>query len=229
MAAPGVPRGTRAETATQLRLRARAAGYLGLVVDTRAEYAKLTSLYLPIGLGVFALVVIVFAAFVWRYRAGRDAPTGGPSEHMAIEGAWVAAIAITLVVLVVATFRVENRVDAVAAKPALTVHVVAAKWVWRFQYPDGRTSRDELVVPSGRTIRFDAVSLDVLHDFWISALRFQRQVWPDHHERFDLVFPHPGEYSGQCAWFCGLYHDDMRFTVRALGASAFARWEAAQR
>ncbi|UGS38369.1 cytochrome c oxidase subunit II [Capillimicrobium parvum] len=192
------------------------------MVDTREQYGGLASLYLPIAIAIFVLVVVVFAVFLWRFRRERE--PSRTSEHMTLELVWVGIVAAIVVVLVIATFRVESRVDAVAPRPALAVHVEAAKWNWRFTYPDGRTREAELVVPAGRTIRFDAVSLDVLHDFWVPDLRFQRQVWPDHTERFDLVFPHPGRYQGVCAWFCGLRHQNMHFTVRAVDQAAFDRF-----
>jgi cytochrome c oxidase subunit 2 len=200
-------------------------GRLPPVVDTRHEYGRLADLYLVIGGVVFALVVAVFFLFLWRYRAGRRDTVDERAQHMPAEATWIAVVAVVVVVLLVATYQVEDRVDAVASNPALAVHVTAAKWDWTFRYADGRRLRGQLVVPAGRTIRFDAVSLDVLHDFWVPGVRFQRQVWPDHVERFDLVFAHPGRYQGLCAWFCGLYHQNMRFTVRALDPGAFARWQ----
>jgi cytochrome c oxidase subunit 2 len=194
------------------------------VTSTRHEYDSLAGLYLPIALAVFAVVVTAFAVCLWRYRASaRDAP-GERSEGNLAEGSWIALVAAIVVVLLVATLRTESRVDAHADDPALTVHVTAAKWEWRFSYASGPTLRDELVVPAGRSIDFDARSLDVLHDFWIPDLRFQRQVWPRHDERFSLVFEHPGTYQGLCAWFCGLRHQNMHFTVRALDADAYAAW-----
>jgi cytochrome c oxidase subunit 2 len=194
------------------------------VVDTHHEYSHLADLYLPIALVVFGLVVGVFAAILWRFRAGRQQRPSERTEHRPLEWTWIAVLAVIVVVLLVATFRVESRVDAVARDPALVVRVIAAKWSWRFEQPGSIATRGELVVPAGRTIRFDATSVDVLHDFWLPDLRFQRQVWPDHRERFDLVFPRPGRYQGLCAWFCGLYHQNMRFVVRALTPDAFERW-----
>ena len=46
-----------------------------------------------------------------------------------------------------------------------------------------------------RYLRFTGRSQDVLHDFWIPDLKFQRQVWPDHDERWGLVFPREGRFG----------------------------------
>jgi cytochrome c oxidase subunit 2 len=204
----------------------RCVGQPGAVVSTRHQYDHLASLYLPIGLGVFALVVVAFLACLWRYRAGARPAASQRSEARLAEGAWIAVVAAVVGVLLIATLRVESRVDARSATPALAVEVTAAKWDWRFAYAGGTALQGEVVVPAGRTVRFAARSVDVLHDFWIPDVRFQRQVWPQHVERFDLVFPHAGTYQGLCAWFCGLHHQNMHFTVRALAPDAYAAWAA---
>jgi cytochrome c oxidase subunit 2 len=196
------------------------------VSGTRHEYDDLASLYLPIALVVFGLVVAAFVFCLWRYRAGRNGTTSDRSEGNLAEGTFIAVVAVIVVVLLVATLRTESRVDARAAAPALSVQVVAAKWNWQFAYAGGTRLRGEVVVPVGRTVRFAARSVDVLHDFWVPDVRFQRQVWPKHVERFDLVFDHAGTYQGLCAWFCGLHHQNMNFTVRALDAGAYAAWAA---
>jgi cytochrome c oxidase subunit 2 len=194
------------------------------MTDTREQFDRLASLYLPIGLAVFVLVVGVFAVFLWRYRF--NASPDPRRQSVKAEVAWIAVLAVIVAVLVAATFHVQSRVDALAGstRPAVQIGVVAAKWDWTFDYANGATTRDVVVVPAGRPVGFSAVSIDVLHDFWVPDLRFQRQVWPDHRERFTLVFPHAGRYQGLCAWFCGLNHKDMRFEVRALAPPAFERW-----
>jgi cytochrome c oxidase subunit 2 len=195
-------------------------------VNTRHQYDALASLYLPIALVVFVLVVTVFAVFLRRFRAGARSQASDEAQNMRAESAWIALVAVIVVVLLVATLRTEMRIDAVADAPAVGVTVTAAKWDWRFTYSDGTTLRNEVFVPAGRTIRFDARSLDVVHSFWIPDRRFQRQVWPEHVEHFDLVFDHPGTYQGVCAMFCGLRHQNMHFVVRALDARAYADWAA---
>jgi len=195
------------------------------VADTRDQYADLARLYLPIAIAVFGVIALAVVAFLARYRSGRPGAPSTKHEHNALEIGYVVVLAAIAAGLVVATFHSESKEDALAAKPAVRVDVTAAKWRWSFAYPSlGVPSRPALVVPAGRTVRFSGRSLDVIHDFWVPDVRFQRQVFPDHVERWDLVFPHPGSYQGLCAWFCGLGHQDMRFEVRALAPAAFEAW-----
>ena len=49
-----------------------------------------------------------------------------------------------------------------------------------------------LVVPVGRPVLFSLRSADVLHSFFIPAMRFKRYAYPDSTNRFVLTFPHDG-------------------------------------
>lgn len=202
------------------------------LVDTRSQYASLEGLYYPIALVVIVAVfgLTLFALIHFRRREGRAPSTR--SDAPLLEGSYVVGLVVIVVVLVVATFTTEGRVDAVAARPALRVNVTASDWRWRFDYPTQHVSElpgpmgvTDLVVPVGQTVEFDMTSLDVIHAFWIPDRRFQREAFPDRTTRFDLVFDHPGaQLAAQCNEFCGLGHSDMRFVVRTLTAVDFARW-----
>jgi cytochrome c oxidase subunit 2 len=153
---------------------------------------------------------------------------------------------VVAAVLIAITFARQDRVDdltpaAARAPDAVRVDVIGAQWQWRFRYPAQRPGQrvveqtapegtpPELVVPVGRKVLFTGRSQDVLHSFWIPDLKFQRQIWPDHTERWGLVFPRPGRFVGICAWFCGLYHQNMHFVAVAVPAADFDRWLARRR
>jgi cytochrome c oxidase subunit 2 len=193
--------------------------------NTRSLYDDLAGLYLPVAV---AVLVVVFgataAALLGARRRRRDgrAPSERSGAPLA-ESLYVVALVAVSVLLVAAAFRTQSRVDAATARPGVPVAVTAAKWRWRFDYGGGRASYGVLVVPAGRAVRFTARSVDVLHDFWVPDVRFQRQVWPDTTTAWTLTFP-AGVHEGVCAWFCGLRHDAMRFEVRALPPARFAAW-----
>ena len=189
-----------------------------------------------IGVAVFALVALTLFWFLFRYRARRPGAPGVRHEHTVLESVYAVALVAITAFLLFKSFRAETRIDRLStAAPALRIGVTAAQWNWRFAYPGGPqvvTSADaprEVVLPVGRRILFRGSSQDVLHDFWIPDLRFQRQVWPDHTETWGLVFPKPGRYQGVCAWFCGLDHDRMDFVVRAVPPVRYEAWLRAAR
>ena len=91
------------------------------------------------------------------------------------------------------TAVIQTNVNKLSANPDVTVEVVAFKWNWQFNYqtaPDaGRRTTvatttgtsdyiPVLVVPTGKTIRFEEHSKDVIHSFWVPELLFKRDVFP---------------------------------------------------
>jgi cytochrome c oxidase subunit 2 len=210
------------------------------VVDTRHEYDQVVSLYLPIAVGVVVVIVGLVIAFALRYRA-RPGEERRPSRlHSApkTEAAYVLALSAIAALLLWRTFTVEARVDHGASGAPVRVDVTAAKWHWRFDYPQyGITQRGTdrsqptLVVPAGTRIGFTLRSVDVIHAFWIPSTRFKRDATPGLKTTFSMTFPHPGftRDGGECSEYCGLNHALMRFEVRVLPRAAFARWAAARR
>jgi cytochrome c oxidase subunit 2 len=215
------------------------------VVRTRNEFTDVWQVYLPIAAGVFLIVLLTLALFLWRYRQRRDPgrePGRKVEAHLA-EGGYAVLLVLVVGFLVSLTYWHENRIDgyndstaSAAAGDSVRVDVTAARWTWRFDYPGtgvtqvppGPGRPTQVGVPAGTRIRFAGHSQDVLHDFWVPDVRFQRQVWPQHVEHWSLVFP-PGRHLGVCAWFCGLYHESMRFVVIAVPRPRFDRWLASRR
>jgi cytochrome c oxidase subunit 2 len=205
------------------------------LIYTREVYDHLYDVYAPIGVGVFVVVVAAMAFAVLRYR--RRAPAGAARwhEHNRTEAAYALLLACVVAFLLYLTYSAEHKVDTVSAqeRPSLIVDVVASKWEWTFSYPayaitarSGAVGSQPLVVPTGEAIRFKLSSLDVIHSFWIPALRFKRAAFPEHTQNVTLAFANAGVYQAQCAEFCGLRHAEMIFTVHAVSPRAFTAWAA---
>jgi cytochrome c oxidase subunit 2 len=221
---------------------------IAVASDTRSNYDSLATIYLWVGGVVFAIVAGTILWMVIHYRAGRDPErlASRKVDAQLTEAFYVSGLAIVAAVLIALTFHHQDQVDdltpAAAKDPnTLRVDVIGAQWQWRFRYPAQRAGQrvveqtapegtpPELIVPVGRRVLFTGRSQDVLHDFWIPDLKFQRQIWPDHTERWALVFPREGRFVGICAWFCGLYHQNMHFVAYAMPPAAFDRWLARER
>jgi cytochrome c oxidase subunit 2 len=199
--------------------------------DSSSQFGDLFSVYEWLTIAVAAIVVgfVLFALVRYRRRDGAY-PRGKDKNTLAesIYALVLAAIAITLVTL---TFRTEDKTDAVASTGGVRVDIVAFQWQWQFTYPEsgkqvlGTTKRvPTLVVPVDTVVRFDGVSRDVIHSFWVPAARFKRDEFPKRHTQFDLSFDRVGTYIGRCAEFCGLRHTNMDFFVRVVPREAFDRW-----
>jgi cytochrome c oxidase subunit 2 len=232
--APNYPALTPA-TRERPRVLEHGSGNVVRVSPTRSIYEDNASLYVVVG-GLVLVLVFGFTALALlrarRRSPGDPVPAQGKADKNALEASYVVLLCLVTAGLVTASFIFFDRlrtataattVSANAAHP-LRVDVDAAKWRWRFVYPRaGVSSIAQLVVPADRPVRFVARSADVLHDFWVPAARFQKQVWPDRSTTWTLKFTR-GTYDGVCAWFCGLQHDRMRFTVRAVPEAQFRSW-----
>jgi cytochrome c oxidase subunit 2 len=188
---------------------------------------------------VAALVVagIVYALIIWslvRYHRRRGTDDTLPRqfrEHRAMEIVYTAIPILIVIALFAATAVTERRVTALAARPAVTVHVQGFAWGWRFAY-EGTSIQvvsapgrpPELVIPIGEPVRIVLTSNDVIHSFFVPDFLFKRDAIPGHPTQFDLTAREPGVFAGRCAEFCGLNHAFMGFTVRAVTAAEYRAW-----
>ena len=193
--------------------------------------------YVVVASAVFGIVMLVLIFAVIRYRAGRPHEASQKSEHNraeAIYGAALVVIAATLAVYV-GTANASER--APLGRPTLHVTIVAFQWCWDFDYVhDGVKVRGDcsqryptLVVPTHEIIEFSLISRDVIHEWWLPEARWKEEAFPDHYNNFQLRFSITGRWQGRCDEFCGLYHDEMDFFVKAEPKRAFDTWLSSQR
>jgi len=205
------------------------------ITDQAETVDDVWSLFLWLGLGVLAMVVLLVLWVMIRYRRrGDDLP---PQKHYNIpmEIAYTVIPLLVVIGLFAVTFVTVQAIDGTDDDPDLVVHVRAYQWSWEFEYPDSGvvivdvsdTEDPELVLPASSTVQFDLESLDVVHSFWLTAFRFKRDMIPGSPSSFrvdmgDTVGWYPN--AGVCAEFCGLDHAFMRFSVRVLEPAEFDAW-----
>lgn len=201
------------------------------IADAHSRFSDLFSLYQWLMVAVTAIVFGLVLFAVIRFRRRGDVQPRGKDKHTLAESIYAAVLAAIAVVLVTFTFRTEDKVDAVASTGGVRVDIVAFQWQWQFGYPDfgktvlGTTERPPtMVLPVRTVIRFNGISRDVIHSFWVPAARFKRDEFPGTHTKFDLSFDRTGTFIGRCAEFCGLHHVDMDFFVRVVPRAEFRSW-----
>jgi len=197
--------------------------------DTAASFDGLFTVYLVAATVVGGLLAAAIMVACLRRRNASDA-AAGRDDAPRVELAYVVVLAAVAAILLALTFRAENDEDALARSPDVRISVTASQWRWRFAYPSGRVVQGPspvLTVPAGQVVEFVLRSRDVVHSMWIPDQRFKRYAYPDRTNRFDLTFGRLGTEIGLCAQFCGIDHDQMRFTVHVVSPDDFARWMAA--
>jgi cytochrome c oxidase subunit 2 len=201
----------------------------------RSDFARATDvLFTEIfwwAAAVFVVVelLLVVAIVRFRHRAGRPAPK--PMHgHTLMEIAWTLAPAVILVFVAVPTVRTIFATAGDAPPDALKVEVIGHQWWWEYRYPDlGITTANEMHVPVDQSVQVAITSADVIHSFWAPALGGKRDAIPGKTTFIAFRADSVGDYSGQCAEFCGASHANMRLRVMVESGVGFEAWVAQQK
>jgi cytochrome c oxidase subunit 2 len=202
-----------------------------------------------IGSTVAALIVgfLVWGLIFWciiRYRKRGDELPVQTRFNMPMEILYTVTPILVVTVLFYYTAIVQTDVDKLSDKPDMTVEVVAFKWNWQFNYRDGKGAEANtiastvgstdvvplLVLPTARKIRFEEISRDVAHSFWVPEMLFKRDVYPGERLRnyFEVTLQKEGRYVGRCAELCGTYHAFMMFELVVVSPDRFQQFLAAK-
>ncbi|HVH68882.1 MAG TPA: cytochrome c oxidase subunit II [Gemmatimonadales bacterium] len=175
---------------------------------------------------VFVLVDVMLLVTLVRFRHRPDRPAPKPTHgHTIMEIAWTLAPAVILVFVAVPTVRTIFATAGGAPADALKVQVIGHQWWWEFKYTDlALTTANELHIPAGKPVRLAITSADVIHSFWIPPLGGKRDAIPGKTNYIAFRADSTGDYSGQCAEFCGTSHANMRLRVIVESDSEFGAW-----
>jgi cytochrome c oxidase subunit 2 len=184
---------------------------------------------------IFVIVEGVLIAFVVRFRnAGRPRESEGPQirGHTRLELIWTAVPVLILAVIIgVVFYKLPGIKNASASGPSMKVKVEGRQFYWRYVYPNGAVSVNELRLPAGEPVELEITSPanDVIHSWWVPAIAGKMDAIPGktNHLRFDAP-TEVGSFKGQCAEFCGIQHALMLASVRTVSSADFDTWVTAQ-
>jgi cytochrome c oxidase subunit 2 len=186
---------------------------------------------------IFVIVEGALIAFVVQYRnRGRPRTDEGPQirGHTRLELIWTGIPVLILAAIIFFVFYklpgIKDVPDANAAGEKVTVQVEGRQFYWRYVYPNGAISVNELRLPAGRPVELviSAPDNDVIHSWWVPAVAGKMDAIPgkENHLRFEA--PQPGIYKGQCAEFCGVQHALMLAQVQSVPSGEFDSWVSAR-
>jgi cytochrome c oxidase subunit 2 len=208
----------------------------------RDVFEQIFTLQTLIAGGVFVLVVGVLVVVVARNRARRrEHLPFAARENNALEIGVSVLLAGAAAALVWVSLSANARLgggtgvaEATEGRPAAQISVTAFRWCWDFAYQgaapvrvtgscDRPEDRPVVVVPAGQPVDFALTSRDVVHSFWVPEFGIKRDANPDHVNELRMTFPE-GQWLGRCSEYCGTYHLDMDFYVRAVPPDQYAQW-----
>jgi cytochrome c oxidase subunit 2 len=190
------------------------------------------AVYIAIAIGVIVYGLVIFAVVRYRRRRHDDGtPPDQRQYHIPVEVLYTAVPIVIVAILFGLSIRTQGKVTSLSEHPAVTVRVVGFQWQWQFAYEGTDVTitgvpgkPPQLVIPAGETVRFQLVSADVIHSFWVPHFIEKRDVIPRIDNAIEVRTTTTGEWGGYCSEFCGLDHTKMTFSVKAVAPAEFQAW-----
>jgi len=177
-----------------------------------------------IGALTAGLVFFLMLFFANKYRHGSNADRSGTTKKTwRFEVSWTAATLLIFVGLAMWGADLYLHLYNPPAN-ALQIFVVGKQWMWKAQHPGGQREINELHVPVGEPVRLVLASEDVIHSFFIPALRIKQDVVPSRFETMWFRADKVGRYHLFCAEYCGTDHARMGGWVTVMNPRDFGNW-----
>lgn len=182
---------------------------------------RIDALFVLIAWIAGAVLVIVFALLAWVvWRGARPGRAERAHGDLRLELAWTILPAGVLAFLAYDQMDEWRELKYAGSRPnvPVTARVVASQFDWHFVYPgrdgafgtlDDLESAFELCVPADEPVVLELVSRDVIHSFFVPALRVKQDVVPGMRPVIWFEARGTGEYEIACAELCGWGHYKM--------------------
>lgn len=178
-----------------------------------------------VGALVWGLIV---AAVIFYRRRPNDGMPKQTKYNVPIEFLYTIAPLIMILVLATFTWRDQAELTKLTDSYKHTVNVVGFRWSWGFNYVEEGVydvgtpgERPTLWLPVDERTRFELVSPDVNHGFWVPDFLFKMDVIPGRMNKFELTPNKLGTFAGKCTELCGLDHARMLFDVKVVSRAEY--------
>jgi cytochrome c oxidase subunit II len=189
-------------------------------------------LWLALPVFVFVEGMLLICVVWFRRRRGDEQE---PSQKDATKKVLYAFFAGPLAIVVVLLSFGEStaaKVDHLDPDPTENLVVTGFQWAWQAQYTKenftvaGKTLGAPMVMelPVNEVTQVTLKATDVIHEFYVPDLLFMKNAVPGHPNTFTVKPTKQGTYLGQCAQYCGLWHEQMKFTVKVVSRAEFEKW-----
>ena len=154
-------------------------------------------------------IAVIYLVWKFRHRPGHKAEPSA-THNDALEITWT--IIPTIITVFLFYYGWRSYIEIVTPpQKAVEVNVQAWRWAWNFKHANGVEDSD-LHVPANTPVRLVMTSRDVLHAFYVPALRTKQDIVPRRYTYVWFNATKPGTYRLNCAEYCGTNHSQMGVT-----------------
>jgi cytochrome c oxidase subunit 2 len=219
-------------------LSSLAVNLLGLPENVSIEGQMVDRLYIMI----YALVLAMFAItegallyFIFRYRAGKNPKPFYTHGSRTAEIIWTVIPAMILIVVALTQISAWRKIKVEPPPPeaAFRVEIFAQQFLWNVRYPgpdavfatnDDIVTGNDLRIPVDTPVLIQMRARDVIHSFFLPALRIKQDVVPGYTTQAWFQATRTGDFEVACAELCGSNHYQMRGFLKIRTADEVNAW-----
>ena len=200
-------------------------------------------------ISIFVLALLFYVAI--RFNSKANPEPSKTTHNTLIEVVWTVVPVLILIAIAIPSIRHLYH-QRVIPDADMTIKAIGNQWYWTYEYPDqGGISFDslllegddlaerqkvdpgaprllavdnEVVVPSGATVRLIVTASDVIHNWAMPSFGTKMDGIPGRLNETWFKVDREGVYYGQCSELCGSRHAFMPIAVRVVSKEKFDSW-----
>jgi cytochrome c oxidase subunit 2 len=211
------------------------------MLDSMKNFNQLLNIII---IAIVALVMLLLAWVMIRYRESVNPIPSRLSHNTTLEVLWTIVPVLVLVVIAIPSFRLLfKQFD--FPKPDVVVKATGKQWYWSYEYPDAKVAFDsypiddkdlkpgqlrnlsvdnEMVVPVNKVVQVLITGGDVIHQWVVPNFGSRADGIPGRINRTWFVAKEQGIYYGECSALCGQGHAYMPIAVKVVSDEEYGKW-----
>jgi cytochrome c oxidase subunit II len=178
-------------------------------------------------LWIFVAGYLLYFTIAFRARASDPPDAIGVQIHdnRKLEFWWTVIPSLFVVLLSIVSVRIWYEIM-LEPEHGLVVEAIGHQFYFSFRYPEinGEVT-NEMHLPLGEPITLNLTAADVIHGFWVPAMRLKNDTVPGLVTTIRFTPRLPGRYPIICTQFCGTLHSEMNKQILVIEDKAsFDKW-----
>ncbi|MCP8713682.1 cytochrome aa3 quinol oxidase subunit II [Staphylococcus arlettae] len=176
---------------------------------------------------IMAVVLIMFAYFLFKYRLRNNDESGKMHHNSLIEFIWFVIPVIIVIALAIPTVKSLYQYEAKPEKKddPIVIYATSAGYKWFFSYPEEKIETvNHLTIPKDRPVVFKLQSMDMMTSFWIPQLGGQKYAMTGMTMDWTMTASETGTFRGRNSNFNGEGFARQVFDVHSVSQSDFKDW-----
>jgi cytochrome c oxidase subunit 2 len=203
--------------------------YLPAAIVTARQVDRLFRFMAATGSALWIFVAGYLIYFAIAFRAKPSDPPGAIEaqihDNRKLEFWWALIPSIFVILLSVVSVRIWYEVM-LEPENGVVVEAIGHQFYFSFRYPqiNGEVT-DEMHLPIGVPVTLNLTSADVIHGFWVPAMRLKNDTVPGLVTTIRFTPRLAGRYPIICTQFCGVLHSEMNKQVLVIqDRTSFNKW-----